>query len=134
MIFEFDIEDCGITIINVIDKNVNDLIIPEKIGGLFVKKLTRGMLHNCEELRSIHIPNSVENIHYALLLGNFKYLTEINLKPIGNKFILLNNKFIVYGKLVYSIKYEICGNYVLSCDETTVLLIDNMFKINFNEW
>lgn len=103
----------GISITGIKDKTVESIIIPETINGYPVTKITSEALGWLHSLEYLTIPPSVSVISTEALNGSTN-INVINGEFIENNFIVINNKFIFNREYLYKIKYQVCGDYVIS--------------------
>lgn len=128
--FEYKIENNEVTIIEVKDKSLTVIDIPEFIDGYPVTKLSHYFVRFCDLLTNINIPNSVNKIPFFTLsnCNSLIYINSIKLKEGVN---IVNNKFIVRGKHSYKIIYQIGDDYHCdgSCDY--YIINESRYYINF---
>ena len=60
--FTYAIEDGGLTIIDVVDSSIEDLVIPESENGRNVLSIDPNMFYNNDNIKSISLPSTLKSI------------------------------------------------------------------------
>lgn len=103
----------GITVIGIKDRNIESIIIPERINGYPVTAIGNDELWWLSQLESITIPKSVISIHPSVFYGS-PNINTVNGELIENDFVIINNRFIFDRNYVFLIKYQLSEDYVIS--------------------
>lgn len=128
MITEFNnLNGCtGITITGIKDKNVESIIIPERINGYPVTAICSSDEWLLPRLKYITIPKSVIEIESLIFYGS-NNINVINGEFIEYDFIIINDRFIYDNYYVYLIAYQVGGDYVVDSDELVSYFVDKVW-------
>lgn len=126
--------DIGITITGIKDRNVESIIIPERINGYTVTTITSEALGWLHSLECLTIPKSVISIHPSVFYGS-QNINMVNGEFIEDNFIVINNRFIFNCEYVHNIEYQVGGDYVISYGIHLGYFIDKIeHNRNFRIW
>ena len=131
MNFDYKIENNEVTIIEVKDKSLTVIDIPEFIDGYPVTNIGEYAFCRCFYLYDIKIPKSVNNIDFsALYYFNSQY---INGEKIIDSLNIINDKFIYRNGFVRKIKYQISNDYCSRNNLSYILYLINcdLYTKNF---
>lgn len=129
--FDYKIENNEVTIIEVKDKSLTVIDIPEFIDGLPVTSLSDTTFCRCFSLYDIKIPKSINNIDFhALYYFKSQY---INGEKIIDSLNIINDKFIYRNRLVRKIIYQIGVDYCSINNSSYILYLINcdLYTKNF---
>ena len=120
---KYHIENGVVTIISHTDRSAKSITIPEFIDGLPVTHIRYfGYLNSVEKLV---IPISVTHID-STAFEYCLFLKSINNNEIQNGFCLINNRFVMFNRFIYSIKHQISEDYACNIRDNERLFINNI--------
>lgn len=136
MNFEYNIVDNEVIITGLIDDFVKEINIPEFIDGYPVTSIGDGAFLTNFHLKRITIPNSVNNVGYAVfgIYQELEYINNIITSNYHNN-VIVNNKLIFWENNLFVILFEISGDYCCKIGEgLRYFIYDNVYLINFDDY
>ena len=115
--FEYSVlEDGTISIINFMSESVEELVIPEEIGGRPVTAISHGAFDGNQTIRTLKIPNSVKNIEYSFSQCNNLESVDLGdgVESVYAFDVCQKLRKVYIGKSVVDIKYSFHNCHALT--------------------